>query len=99
MAYFNDYSQSQKVGLIKKDYIAYIRLLFDDPSQLKTLITEKKITAENAKSILQKINELNAKPCACCRMFDQTKLQMGPIDPELNPLLDIVQQVALKKYY
>lgn len=97
--HFDEMSVNDRVKTIKKDYTNYVKAIFDDPSQLKGLITNKKITPDNARNILRKVNSFNAKDCACCRRFDMSKLQMGPLDPELEPLLDIVQETARKKNY
>lgn len=99
MAYFTDLSVPDRIAYTKREFSSVVKSVFENPEILKNLINEKKISNDQSKIILKTVNKLNSKTCACCRRFDPSKLQMGPIEKELEPLLDIAQNVVKAKTY
>lgn len=99
MTSFNDYSVKDKITLTKREFSSLIKLIFDNPESLKTLIQEKKLSNEQSKLILKAVNKLNSKTCACCRRFDSSKLSAGPVEKEFEPILDIAQNNVKQRNY
>lgn len=100
MPYFLDFSVSDRIGLVKKEFIALVRKVFDKPQELKVMITAGKLSNEQGKAILTKLPQLAvSSDCVCCRKFDQQKLQLQPVERALEPLLDMACEVARAKNY
>jgi len=99
MAKFSDFSPSDKVSLIKHEFSALIKSVFENPALLKSFINEKLIDNGQSKSILQLVNKFNSKTCVCCRRYDPSKVKLIPIEPELEPLVDVARSIAEKKSY
>ena len=100
MSSFVDFPVSERVGLVKKEFIAVIRRVFDKPQELKAMIASGKLTNDQGKQILTKLVELNTNSdCVCCRKFDQRKLPLQPIDQVFEPLLDVAIEIAKTKSY
>jgi hypothetical protein len=91
MASFLDLSINDKVTYIKREFSALVKNIFENPETLKGLINDKKLSNDQSKIILKVIDSFNSKTCSCCRRFDSNKLQLSPIQPELEPILDIAQ--------
>ena len=83
---------TNKIRELKTEFINLVRSIFDNPEQIKNIITKNNLSLDDAKKILSHILDLNANECICCRTFDQKKLKLAPIDSELESLLSIVQK-------
>jgi len=97
--YFADLTVNDKIAYTKREFAALAKTIFENPETLKSLITEKKISNDQSKIILQLIHKLNSKTCVCCRRFDASKLQMAPVEREFEPLLDIAQGNVKSRTY
>jgi hypothetical protein len=97
--HYSDFSPNDKITVLKQEFSAVIKSIFDTPEVLKTYVAQKFIDNAQSKSILNFVNRFNSKTCVCCRRFDPTKIKMVPIDPELEPLLDVARSNAEKKSY
>ena len=96
---FSELSIHDKISLTKGEFCKVVQRIFEDPESLKTMVSDKIISNDQSKNIFKMINTLNSKSCACCRKFDSSKLQINPIEPTLDPLLEIAQaNVKLRKY-
>jgi hypothetical protein len=96
---FSDISINDKIAFMKREFSAIVKNIFENPETLKTYIGSKKLSNDQSKIILQSINKLNSKTCACCRKFDVSKLQMAPVERDLEPLLDIAQDNVKTRSY
>lgn len=99
MAIFEELSINDKIAYTKREFIAVVRKIFENPEVLKSLVVENKISNDQSKIILTAVNNLNFKTCACCRQFSNDKLKLSPIDKELLPLLDVAQTNVKAKAY
>jgi hypothetical protein len=99
MAKFSEFSQRDKTTLIKSEFSLLVKTIFENPDTLKALIAEKQIDNNQSKQIWKKINDFNSKTCVCCRRFDTSKMKLFPIEPELEPLIDVARTNAEKKKY
>lgn len=99
MAKFSDFSQIDKIIVIKEEFSKLIRSVFDNPTILKSFIDEKLIDNNQSKSILQLVNKCNSKTCVCCRRYDPSKIKLVPVEPDLEPLVDVARNIAEKKNY
>lgn len=95
---FEDLDETSKIEYMKREFNYLVKFIFDNPEGLKALVVEKKLSKEQAKLIFKNINCLNSSTCLCCRRFDQ-KLLKKPIEPELEPLIDLAQATAKSKSY
>ena len=99
MAYFSDLPVNDRVAYTKREFSTLIKNIFENPETLKTFINDKKLSNDQAKIILKAIDVCNSKSCGCCRRFDPVKLQLTPIIPELEPILDIAQANVKSRSY
>lgn len=99
MAIFEELSTNDKIAYTKREFIAVVRRVFENPEALKSFVVDKKISNDQSKIILTAVNNLNSKTCACCRQFSNDKLKLSPIEKELLPLLDIAQANVKGKAY
>lgn len=99
MGTFTDLPINDKIQYTKREFSNIIKNVFENPEVLKTFIGDKKISNEQSKSVLKLVNALNSKTCACCRRFDPTKLQMSPVDKDLEPILDIAKDNVKTRSY
>lgn len=97
--YFQDLSIPDRITFTKREFSALVKNIFEHPETLKTLVNEKKLSNDQTKIILKIIHKMNSKTCVCCRRFDAAKLQLSPIDRELEPLLDIAQSNVKSRTY
>lgn len=97
--YFTDLSVPDRIAYTKKEFLVIVKSVFENPESLKSFVDQKKLSNEQSKLIFKFVNKLNSKTCMCCRKFDQSKLQMGPVERELEPLLDIAQTNVKAKAY
>lgn len=96
---FSDLSAGDRISLTKREFSSVVKSIFENPESLKKLISDKIISNDQSKTIFKIVNALNSKTCACCRKFDPSKLQLSPIESELEPLLEIAQSnVKLRSY-
>jgi hypothetical protein len=96
---FQELNTPEKVEYIKREFSILVKSIFDTPEILKSWINEKHLSNGDAKSILKLVNGFNSKTCGCCRRYDPNKLKLIPVDPELEPILDLARSVAEKKVY
>lgn len=96
--HFEDLSNEGKIDVMKREFITVLKSVFDNPESLKSFITNKKLSREQAKLIFKNLHKFNKNKCPCCRQFDQ-KLLTTPIDTELEPLIDIAQSSAKSRTY
>jgi hypothetical protein len=96
---FNEFSHSDRASLVKKEFLALVKTIFEQPEKLKAYIQQGALSNEQGKYILMAIHALNISTCACCRKMDQRKIKLQPIDVELDPLLDIARSIAREKRY
>jgi hypothetical protein len=99
MALFNNLSIQSKIQQVKHDFLQFVKSIFENPTILKSYIDQNKLSNDQSKVIISKLNILNSKSCGCCRRFDSKKLSMNPISIELEPLLEIAQQIAKQRNY
>jgi hypothetical protein len=95
---FDGLSQENKVAYVKQEYNSLIKNIFEHPETLKQYILDKKLSNKQAKDIFSVLNGANISKCGCCRQFDP-KLLKTPLNPELEPLIDLAQASARAKYY
>jgi hypothetical protein len=91
MAGFDALTVGDRITYTKREFSSIVKNIFENPESLKTYINDKKLSNDQSKIILKVIDTLNSKNCSCCRRFDANKLQLTPIQKELEPLLDIAQ--------
>lgn len=96
---FSDLSVGDKVRYTKQEFTTIVKSIFENPEQLKPMITEKRLSSAQAKAVLKSIQALNANSCACCRRFDPKKLVTSPIEDNLLPLLDMAQSNVKSRSY
>jgi hypothetical protein len=94
---FDGLTQENKVAHIKQEYNSIIKCIFEHPETLKQLVVDKKLSNKQAKEIFAVLNTANTSVCGCCRIFDPKKLKT-PLNPELEPLIDLAQEKAKAKY-
>jgi len=97
--YFIDLSANDKITYTKREFSALVKNIFENPEMLKTYINDKKLSNDQSKVVLALVNKFNSKSCACCRKFDVSKLQLSPIEKDLEPLLDIAQANVKTRSY
>lgn len=91
---FSDLNSQEKIKTIKLEFTSTMRQIFEYPEILKEYVEKKQITDDDANNLVKVIDELNFKTCACCRKFDETKLQMTPIKQEFIPILTLAQTIV-----
>lgn len=96
---FTELPVDNKISYVKNEFAILVKSIFDTPEILKTFITAQQISNAQSKAILNFVNKLNSKTCVCCRRYDPSKVKLLPIDPELEPVLDIARSIAEKKVY
>jgi hypothetical protein len=99
MAAFDNLPTPAKIQQVRYDFLLLVKSIFNNPILLKSYIDENKLSNDQSKIIFNKLNTLNSKLCGCCRKFDDKKLSMNPINIELEPLLDMAQQIAKRRNY
>jgi hypothetical protein len=99
MAYFSDYPGNERAALVKRELMALIKSIFEQPEKLKAYIEQGRLSNEQCKPMLAAINDFNTSTCVCCRKFNQGKIKLNPISVELDPLLDIALEIAKQKHY
>lgn len=99
LMYFAELSFRNKILYTKREFITLAKATFDNPEILKGFVNEKKISNDQSKIIVKFIHKLNSKTCVCCRKFDQSKLQLTPVEIELEPLLEIAQGNVKSRTY
>lgn len=99
MTYFADLPIEHKILYTKREFSALVKNIFEHPEMLKALVNEKKLSNEQSKIVLKIIHKMDSKTCVCCRRFDANKLQLSPIERELEPLLDIAQTNVKARTY
>jgi hypothetical protein len=99
MGSYDDLAIGMQVQLIKNEFVAIVRRVFETPSILRTYIADKKLSSAQAKTILTAVDKLNASPCACCRTFNPSKLKLAPTDEELEPLIDIARAALKTRHF
>lgn len=97
--HFTELTVNDRIAYTKREFAALVKTIFENPETLKSLINEKKISNDQSKVVLQLIHKLNSKTCVCCRRFDAAKLQMAPVERDLEPLLDIAQGNVKSRTY
>jgi hypothetical protein len=97
---FKDFGIRDQVSLIKNEFVALAKLIFEHPECIKDkFIDSKKLTNSQAKEIFLSVDKLNMADCSCCRKLNINLLKSRPVDKELEPLIDIAQSVAKSKQY
>jgi hypothetical protein len=96
---FSALGSSDQVKVMKTEFTNMVKSLFDNPEQLKQFVNDKKISIEQAKSIIVCVNRFNAMECGCCRRFEPQKLNAVPLDKNLEPILDLVQENIRRKEF
>ena len=98
--HFQQLDTHTQIEFTRSEFVRLAKSVFESPEILKQWFLEKKITAQQAKNILQSIDNLSSnKQCFCCKRFDQYKLKLTPIDVDLECLLDIAKQIVEAKLY
>jgi hypothetical protein len=95
---FDGLAPENKVAHIKQEYNNIIKNIFEHPETLKQYVLEKKLSNKQAKDIFSALNAANTSKCGCCRRFDP-KLLKTPLDPELEPIIDMAQAICKVRYF
>lgn len=94
---FDGLTAENKVAYIKQEYNNIVKSIFDHPETLKQFVINKKLSNKQAKEIFGVLNTANTSKCGCCRQFDP-KLLKTPLNPELEPIIDMAQANVKSKY-
>lgn len=97
---FKDFGIRDQVSLIKNEFVALAKLMFEHPESIKAnFIANKRLTNSQAKEIFLSVDKLNMSKCSCCRKLNINLLKSKPVDKELEPLIDIAQSIVKTKTF
>lgn len=96
---YEEFNKLDKIEFVKNELKCLVKSVFEKPEMLKDFILDKRLSREESKAILKKLNSFNSKTCVCCRMFDSKKFKFFPLDSEIEPLVDIARSIAESKNY
>lgn len=88
---FIDLGHRDQIRVIKDEFVIIVRSIFERPNSLKQYVNNGQVDNDQSQAIFKSINELNDRPCVCCRHFAYHKLCLTPIDKTLEPLLEIAK--------
>ena len=96
--HFDNLSDQLRINVMKQEFSTLVKSIFDNPENLKTYVSNKKLSKDQAKAIFKNLHRFNINKCPCCRKFDASLLTT-PIDMEFEPLIDLARETAKAKAY
>jgi hypothetical protein len=97
--FFHQLDQISQIEFTRREFVSLVKRVFESPEIMKQMLLEKRLSNEQAKQILAALDNLSQGACYCCKRFDQYRLHLKPIEPILEPLLEIARQNVKAKLY
>jgi hypothetical protein len=88
-----------QIEYTRREFVSLVKTVFEAPEIMRQWLLDKKLSNEQAKEILIATDKMAMGACFCCKRFDQYRLKLTPIEPSLEPLLDIARQSVKAKLY
>jgi hypothetical protein len=99
MVKFTDFTESERIQLVKDRFVRIIEELVFDPKKLANYTQSKEVSQELYAKIERAISNVpKSKVCNCGTCIDLTIVN-GTIAPELEVLIDVAREEAEKTSY